>query len=64
MATILRPELSPKNKYHIDKHRYYELKQYLMVESCTTKDIENSWGYLINREKNIFLYRKYIKGGF
>ena len=35
-----------------------------MVETCTTKDIEKSFGYLINREKNIFLYRKYIKGGF
>ena len=26
MATVLRPELSPKNKYHIDKYRYYKLK--------------------------------------
>ena len=26
MTTILRAELSTKNKYWIDKHRYYELK--------------------------------------
>lgn len=26
MATVLRAELSEKNKYWIDKHRYYELK--------------------------------------
>lgn len=26
MATLLRAELSEKNKYWIDKHRYYELK--------------------------------------
>lgn len=26
MSTLLRAELSSKNKYWIDKHRYYELK--------------------------------------
>lgn len=30
MATVLRPELSSKNKYHIDKHRYYELKHFCL----------------------------------
>ena len=30
MATVLRPELSPKNKYHIDKHHYYELKHFCL----------------------------------
>ena len=30
MATVLRPELSPKNKYHIDKHSYYELKHFCL----------------------------------
>lgn len=30
MATILRPELSEKNKYWIDKHRYYELKHFCL----------------------------------
>ena len=118
MATILRPELSPKNKYHIDKHRYYEHKHFCLQytewkKSYSTFDdtslplsmiehiptlysyiikgvIEGKsytylktklgipygrgmyykryrkffFGYLINREKNIFLYRKYIKGGF
>ena len=33
MATVLRPELSPKNKYHIDKHRYYELKHFCLQYS-------------------------------
>lgn len=28
MATTIRPELSEKNKYWIDKHRYYELKHF------------------------------------
>jgi hypothetical protein len=28
MATIIRPELSIKNKYYIDKHRHYELKHF------------------------------------
>lgn len=30
MATVIRPEISAKNKYWIDKHRYYELKHFCM----------------------------------
>jgi hypothetical protein len=30
MATIIRPELSMKNKYWIDKHRHYELKHFCL----------------------------------
>ena len=28
--TIIRPEISVKNKYWIDKHRYYELKHFCL----------------------------------
>jgi hypothetical protein len=30
MATMVRAELSEKNKYWIDKHRYYELKHFCL----------------------------------
>nr|DAV24921.1 MAG TPA: hypothetical protein [Bacteriophage sp.] len=30
MATIIRPEISKKNKYWIDKHRHYELKHFCL----------------------------------
>lgn len=30
MATVIRPEISDKNKYYIDKHRYYELKHFCL----------------------------------
>ena len=30
MATVIRAELSPKNKYWISKHRYYELKHFCL----------------------------------
>lgn len=30
MATVIRPELSTKNKYWIDKHRHYELKHFCL----------------------------------
>ena len=30
MATIVRAEISEKNKYHIDKHRHYELKHFCL----------------------------------
>lgn len=30
MATVIRATISQKNKYHIDKHRYYELKHFCL----------------------------------
>lgn len=30
MATMIRPEISLKNKYWIDKHRHYELKHFCL----------------------------------
>lgn len=30
MTTVIRPELSKKNKYWIDKRRYYELKYFCL----------------------------------
>ena len=30
MATMIRPEVSKKNKYWIDKHRHYELKHFCL----------------------------------
>lgn len=30
MATVIRPEVSEKNKYWINKHRHYELKHFCL----------------------------------
>lgn len=30
MVTVIRPEISEKNKYWIDRHRYYELKHFCL----------------------------------
>ena len=30
MATVVRPEISTRNKYWIDKHRFYELKHFCL----------------------------------
>lgn len=30
MSTGIRPELSNSNQYHLDKHRYYELKHFCL----------------------------------
>ncbi|MCI8993385.1 MAG: hypothetical protein HFG80_11805 [Eubacterium sp.] len=30
MSTMIRPELSEKNKYWIERHRYYELKHFCL----------------------------------
>ena len=31
MSTVIRPEISEKNKYWISKHRYYELKHLCLM---------------------------------
>ena len=30
MSTVIRPVISERNKYYIDKHRYYELKHFCL----------------------------------
>ena len=30
MTTVIRPELSKRNRYHVEKHRYYELKHFCL----------------------------------
>lgn len=30
MSTTIRPEVSEKNQYWIEKHRYYELKHFCL----------------------------------
>lgn len=45
MATVIRPEISLKNKYWIDKHRYYELKHFCLQYPSWKKtyaDIDDS----------------------
>lgn len=37
MSTVIRPELSVKNKYWIDKHRYYELKHFCLQYAAWKK---------------------------
>lgn len=50
MATVIRAKISEKNKYYVDKHRYYELKHFCLqyqewkkaYESCTESIIFTS----------------------
>lgn len=30
MSTVIRPEVSAKNRYYLPKHRYYELKHFCL----------------------------------
>lgn len=47
MSTVIRPEISDKNKYWIPKHRYYELKHFCLQypdwkkELCETRFINS-----------------------
>lgn len=41
MATTIRPEISKKNKYWIDKNRHYELKYFCLQYPIWKKEILN-----------------------
>lgn len=61
MATVIRPELSKKNKYYISKYRYYELKYYCLqypewkkeLLECQEKIVSTSSIILSKREKSL-----------
>ncbi len=38
MTTLIRAEISTKNKYHIDKHRHYELKHFCLQYPIWVKE--------------------------
>lgn len=40
MSTVIRPEVSKKNEYYIDRHRFYELKHYCMQYKSWKKDLD------------------------
>ena len=40
MGTLIRPEISIKNKYYIDKHRHYELKHFCLQYPTWKREYE------------------------
>lgn len=50
MGTTIRPELSEKNPYWIEKHRYYELKHFVFSIQSGEKLIRFLMGTLIRRK--------------
>lgn len=40
MATVIRPEISEKSKYHIGKHRHYELKHFCLQYPVWKKEYD------------------------
>lgn len=59
MSTTIRPELSERNKYWIDKHRYYELKHFCLQYPIWKKaraalnSLNGCSKYLLTISKNI-----------
>ena len=45
MGTTIRPELSAKNKYWLDKHRHYELKHFCLQYPLWKKAYSELDGY-------------------
>ena len=52
MGTTIRPELSVKNPYWIEKHRYYELKHFCMQYQIWKKNYKALSG-IMSRPKEI-----------
>lgn len=59
MSTVTRPELSQKNKYYIEKHRYYELKHFCL-QYPIWKKAYNSLDGLAKRPSDLFIFSKSI----
>lgn len=61
MGTVIRPELSKRNKYWIPKYRYYELKYYCLqypewrkeLAECQERIVQTSSLILKKREKSL-----------
>lgn len=45
MGTVIRPELSKKNTYWIERHRYYELKHFCMQYGIWKRERASLDGY-------------------
>lgn len=55
MATVIRATISEKNKYYIDKHRYYELKHFCLQYNEWKKaysECNDSLIFASNMERN------------
>lgn len=57
MGTNIRPELVEKNKYWIEKHRYYELKHFCLQYPIWKKAYE-SLENLSHRPKDLVIFSK------
>ena len=54
MTTVIRPKLSTKNKYWIEKHRYYELKHFCLQYPLWRKIYSSLDGAYARAELSIF----------
>lgn len=57
MATTIRPELSSKNKYWIERHRYYELKHFCL-QYPIWKKIYTSLNSLSKQPSDLSIFSK------
>lgn len=57
MGTVIRPEISEKNKYWMEKHRYYELKHFCLQYPIWKKSYIELDG-LNKRSSGLTIYAK------
>lgn len=60
MSTTIKPEVSNKNKYWIDRHRYYELKHFVLQYPLWKEKLKDLDGY---NEFSSPLINAYVRDG-
>lgn len=48
MTTLIKPKLSKRNEYYLEKHRYYELKHFCLQYLNWKREYDNLDGYSSN----------------
>lgn len=75
MGTVIRPDISQKNKYWIDKHRHYELKHFCLqypewkktynsspnISSSTTNEVSRSNIHSDPTFKEVMRKKRYLE---
>lgn len=75
MGTVIRPDISQKNKYWIDKHRHYELKHFCLqypewkktynsspnISSSTTNEVSRSNTHSDPTFKEVMRKKRYLE---
>ena len=53
MATVIRPEITEKSRWYLERHRYYELKHFCMQCPSWRKELQGLDGWKARRMDSV-----------